>query len=148
MHPWRERVLKIKREWVPGENERSTAQDLARTWNKLKAMGIHHSTFARIELYCSNRTLLCSRVGEDDFKYLQPFQKRMRIAWFFKNVNQGGIKIRMPDQRPVGRSSWQAWKKKWISPKKEVGEVPRRTIQHSELQGGVRIWKSDQGLDR
>ena len=27
------------------------AQDPARTWNKPKAMGIHHSTFARIELY-------------------------------------------------------------------------------------------------
>ena len=48
-----------------GENECSTVQDPARTRNKPKAVGIHHSTFARIELYHSNRTLLCSRVGEN-----------------------------------------------------------------------------------
>ena len=47
-----------------GKNEHSTAQDPARTRNKPKAAGIHHSTFARIKLYCSNRTLLCSRVRD------------------------------------------------------------------------------------
>ena len=66
-HPWgtSAQVFKVKREWVPSKNERSTAQDPARTRNKLKAVGIHHLTFARIELYRSDRTLLCSRVGEE-----------------------------------------------------------------------------------
>ena len=58
-----------------------------------------------------------------------PWQ-RLRLS---RRTNQGGVGIRMPDRRPVGRSSCQTWKKKRTSPKKEVREVPRRTIQHSEL---------------
>ena len=37
---------------------------------------------------------------------------------------QGGVGIRMQDRRPV-------LKKKRTSPKKKIGKVPRRTIQHS-----------------
>ena len=44
-------------------------------------------------------------------------------------TQQGGVGIRMPDQRSVGKSSHQAWKKKRTLPKRRFW----RSIWHNEL---------------
>ena len=58
-----------------------------------------------------------------------------------EHSHQGGVGIRMPDQRSVGRSSYQAWKKKKDFTQKKVLEVHTTQWAHKSLVDQRRILK-------